>query len=187
MQSSGFPRAGCLSYHSTAWRFWWLGWEAGWSWWTDGEEERKQRPRRWKTGDAKPAWAARLGGVLKHRDAVTSPPVIWLLVFVFFLCIFWQIDSRNHGFCVFYYFFSTAGQWYMSAEQDIPTAGATGHMPWWPASILSPSAFLQMALKAGWLHFFPEETKTHRDPPLEIYAFPKDFIRICNGGDEDHF
>ena len=38
-----------------------------------------------------------------------------------------------------------------------------------------------MALKAGWLYFFPEETKTHPDLPLEINAFPKDFIRIFFG------
>lgn len=30
--------------------------------------------------------------------------------------------------------------------------------------------------------FFPEENKTHPNPPLEINAFPKDFMRFFFGG-----
>lgn len=36
----GSPGGGCLSYHSTAWCFCWLGRVAGWSWCTGGEKER---------------------------------------------------------------------------------------------------------------------------------------------------
>ena len=97
-------------------------------------------------------------------------------VFFFPLHILTNRQQKSWFLC-FLFFFPAAGQWYTFAERDIPTAGTTRRMPGWPASILSPSAFLQMALKAGWV-YFPEETKTHPDPPLEINAFPKDFIRI---------
>lgn len=40
------------------------------------QKEGKHLPRRWKTGDARPARGARLWGVLKHHDGVTCTPVI---------------------------------------------------------------------------------------------------------------
>ena len=47
--------------------------------------------------------------------------------------------------------FPIAGQWYRSAERDIPTATITNNMPLWPASILSPCP--------GWLYSSLRKTR----------------------------
>lgn len=107
----------------------------------------------------------------------------------FFLCVFWQIDSRNHGF--FFFFLPIAGQWYRSAEQDIPTATTINNMPLWPASILSPWEFYRwLSNQAGFILPWGKQDPPHPDPPLEINAFPKDFTRYFwgeGGWNKDHF
>ena len=182
MRSSGFTRVGCLSYHSTAWRFRWLGWVAGWSWCTGGDKESKQSPETVKNRWRQTCSGSKTGSSFK-ASWWCGVHAGYLVTGVFFFFSFAYLDKSAAEIMVFvsFIFFPADGQWYTSAGRDTPTAGSTGRMPWWPAGILSPSAFLQMALKAGWLYFFPEETKTHPDPPLEINAFPKDFIRIFFG------
>lgn len=104
------------------------------------------------------------------------------LLLVFFVFFFFPLhiltNCQQKSWFLCFYFFSTAGQGtsLLSGISQLPGPRVICRDDRLAFYLLLH--FHRWLSKAGWLYFFPEETKTHPDPPLEINAFPKDFIRI---------